>query len=50
MNEEILNMSGDTASDIAAFQAAQPANHELAVVTNVECGSQGCTSILCVAA
>ncbi|MGE8061666.1 hypothetical protein [Pseudomonas sp. NPDC089547] len=50
MNEEILNMSGDIESDIAAFQAAQPANHELAVVTNVECGSQGCTSILCVAA
>ncbi|MFV3288239.1 hypothetical protein ACNFBR_05830 [Pseudomonas sp. NY11955] len=51
MNEEILNMSGDIASDMAAYQAAQPANQELAVATVLECETLGgCTSMLCVAA
>ncbi|HGM5579342.1 TPA: hypothetical protein ACKP22_001000 [Pseudomonas putida] len=49
MNEAILKMSGDIESEFQAFHAAQENTNEMAMVTNVECGSQGCTSILCIA-
>lgn len=49
MNEEILKMSGDIESEFQAFNATQENSNDMAMVTNVECNSQGCTSILCIA-
>jgi hypothetical protein len=47
MSEQILTMSGDFDGDFKSYQQVNSLGTESAARTIVECGTIGCTALLC---